>query len=257
MFLSIGDNQVNHNGADILRYHRWDVGRLMARSSDSNFLIALFRDKTFQAGEIRRVILISVVYLIVTTALMGVIYHQLLNQLLSGNAPLLFVSEDIELATEAIPGLGAVLGKWLLVMLGVNVLITLCISIYISRRLGRPILALKRTLREISNGNLDVKLRASDNQEFGEIVTELSEAMLSIRLKIGEAKQSMQEVTEQQAAANETPDEAKDSALDNCRSALDFFQTDSEESNEGDTDDSETELTLQDEDAVDGSDKVA
>ena len=63
----------------------------MARSSDSNILLSLFRDKTFQAHEIRRVISLSVIYLVVTTALVGVFYHQMLGRLLEGMAPLLFV----------------------------------------------------------------------------------------------------------------------------------------------------------------------
>ena len=124
-------------------------GVLMARSSDSNFLVALLRDKTFQAREIRRVIALSFVYLAITTALVGVFYHQMLGSLLEGMAPLLFVSEDMSLANEAIPALSAVLGKWLISMLVVNVLITVALSIYITRRLGHPILAIKRPSNNI------------------------------------------------------------------------------------------------------------
>ena len=40
----------------------------MARSSDSFFLLALIKDKTFQAREIRRVIAFATLYLVITTA---------------------------------------------------------------------------------------------------------------------------------------------------------------------------------------------
>lgn len=202
----------------------------MARSSDSNFLISLLRDKTFQAREIRRVIILSLVYLTVTTALIAVFYHYMIDALLQGDAPLLFVSEDIALANEALPTLATVLGKWMLAMLGINVLITTALAIYITRKLGHPILAIKRALREIGNGNLDVRLRASDKSEFGEISYELGEAMHSVRTQIAAAKQSMDTITtlksEPSTASNE---EDVDGALNNCRSALDFFQVQEEQ----------------------------
>lgn len=198
----------------------------MARSSDSIYPIALLRDKSFQAREIRRVIMLSMLYLAVTTVLVGVFYHQMLGSLLEGMAPLLFVSEDIAMANEALPTMSAVLGKWMLIMLGVNVLITISLAIYITRKLGQPILAIKRALRDIGNGNLDVRLRAGDKNEFGEIATELMKAMQSVRLQISSAKESMEQVsTLQEQPATDSKDADVDIALSSCKSALDFFQT--------------------------------
>ena len=163
----------------------------MTRSSDSPFPLSIFRDKTFQAREIRRVIALSLVYLLITTVLLGVFYQQMLGQLLQGAAPLFFVSEDMQLANEAIPAMTAVLGKWMLAMLAVNVIITIALGIYITRRLGQPLMAIKRSLREIGAGNLDVRLRASDSKDFGEIADELSIALSSIRRQIGAAKSEL------------------------------------------------------------------
>lgn len=229
----------------------FSVGVNMARSSDSNFLVALFRDKTLQAREIRRVIGLSLIYLIVTTVLVGFFYHQLLGRFLEGMAPLLFVSEDMALANEAIPALGSVLTKWLIAMLVVNVLITFCLGIYISRTLGRPILAIKRALNEIGNGNLEVKLRSTDSKEFGEICTALNKAMHSIRLQISSAKDNVSEATRLQQANTQANTVAHngelDIVLDNCREALDFFQTE----------DTDPEFTLVDIDDDSNSHKVA
>lgn len=182
----------------------------MARSSDSVFPLSLIRDRTFQAREIRRVIKLSIVYLVVTTVLVGVFYHQMLGRLIEGVAPLLFVSEDMALATEVIPPVGTVLVKWLVAMLLVNVAITAVLGVWITRRLGQPLLAIKRTLREIENGNLDVRLRTSDSREFGELAEALSEAMHAVRHKIAEAQRS-----------------AADGAHEQTRAALDWFQVDS------------------------------
>ncbi len=197
----------------------------MARSSDSNFILAILRDKTFQAREIRRVVMLTFVYLVITTALVGVFYHQMLGRLIEGMAPLLFVSEDMALANEALPTLSDVLGKWLIAMLLINATITIALGIFITRRLGHPILAIKRSLREIGDGNLDVRLRASDKGEFGEIAGELTTAMRSVREQIQAAQSGIAQVGDIDASA--TNAESVNSALQECRTALNYFTVDS------------------------------
>jgi len=195
----------------------------MARSSDSLFPLALLRDRTFQAREIRRVMKLAGIYLAATTVLVGVFYHQMLGQLLEGMAPLLFVSEDMALAAEAVPSLGAVLGKWLIAMLALNAIITVALGVYILRKLGAPLLAIKRSLREIGAGNLDVRMRAGDDSEFGELVDELAGAMASVRRHVSAAR-----------AGLDRPDDA-DAAIADCRAALDWFTLDSANEPDGGT----------------------
>ncbi|MBX2879034.1 MAG: hypothetical protein KTR32_03825 [Granulosicoccus sp.] len=218
----------------------------MARSSDSNFLVAFFRDKTFQAREIRRVIGLSLVYLIITTALVGIFYHHMLDNLLQGMAPLLFVSEDIALTNDVIPAIGAVLGNWLLVMLAINTIITACVAIYITRHLGQPLLAIKRALNEIGDGNLDVRLRSSDNKDFNELVSALTSATHSIRVQISAAKEQMNEIKTLRQTRPITDNPEMNTALDNCHGALEFFQVDKE-----------PELSLIDIDDIDDANRVA
>jgi len=191
----------------------------MARASDSNFILAIFRDKTFQAREIRRVIFLTLIYLLVTTVLLGVFYNHMLGELISGNSPLLFASEDMNLVNEAVPPLGAVLARWLIAMMVVNVILTVALGIYITRKLGHPLMAIRRTLREVSSGNLDVRLRESDNSEFGELSEELQGALTVIRNQVAEAKASIAEGEDGDTAA----------ALTNARNALNYFQVDSME----------------------------
>ncbi len=196
----------------------------MARSSDSFFLLALLKDKTFQAREIRRVIAFATLYLVITTVLLGVFYNQMLGQMVSGTAPMLFVSEDMNMINEQIPSLASVLGRWILIMLVVNVIVTTLISMYIVRKLGQPILAVKRALREIGEGKLNVRLRASDDREFGEIFEAVEAAVSNINERVATAKSEMlivQELQQQPA-----PDSAAVSAsLNNCQQALDYFTT--------------------------------
>ncbi len=206
----------------------------MSRSSDSNFLLALLRDKTFQAREIRRVVGLSFIYLVATTAILGFFYHQMLGNLLDGMAPLFFVSEDMQLVNEAVPSLSTLLGKWIIAMMVLNALITVCLGIYITRRLGHPLMAIKRTLREIGAGNLDVRLRASDSKDFGEIAHELTAAMRLVREQIAAAKQQIDSADEL-VNQPEPRSESVDAALRNCKLALDYFQVDSEHAGENDT----------------------
>ena len=197
----------------------------MARSSDSFFLLSILKDKTFQAREIRRVMALSAIYLVITSVLLGVFYHQILNGLVAGQAPLLFASEDMRLIAESVPDVTTLLSKWILAMLVVNVLLTATLAIYITRKLGHPLLAIKRTLREIGEGNLDVRLRESDKGEFGEIADELTNAVSSIREQISAAKSEIAQVEDDK-------DNSTDNALRNAKMALDYFQVDSADSNE-------------------------
>jgi len=204
----------------------------MARSSDLVFPLSILKDKTFQAREIRRVLALSMMYLLITTAMLGLFYHQMIGNLVEGVAPLFFVSEDMQLANEAVPSISAVLAKWVISMMLVNLLVTVILGVYITRKLGHPLLAIKRTLREIGNGNLDVKLRASDNKEFGEISSELTMAMRSIREQIAAAKQEINQADEHLQAGDSSKDSEvdRDQAVRNCKMALDYFQVDSSES---------------------------
>ncbi len=197
----------------------------MARSSDSFFLMAILKDKTFQAREIRRVLLLSLMYLVITTAMLGIFYYQIIGNLVDGIAPLFFVSEDMQLVNEAVPAVSSVLAKWIGAMMLVNIVVTIALGIYITRKLGHPLLAIKRTLREVGNGNLDVRLRESDNKEFGEISSALTEAMASVREQISAAKLEINQANEAAQQPNQDK-ERSDQALKNCKLALDYFQVD-------------------------------
>ena len=98
------------------------------------------------------------------------------------------------------------------------------ISMYIIRKLGQPLLAVKRALREIGEGNLDVRLRADDDKEFADVSAALQSAVVSINRQIADAKgqmQTLQELQQQPAASAEDFSES----LNNCRDALDYFNT--------------------------------
>ena len=160
----------------------------MARSSDAAFPLSLVRDKAFQIRQIRRVLALTLFFIVQSTLVLGIFYHLFLGRLVEGNAPLLFASEDMGAISEAIPPLGTVLGQWLVVMLVINAVVTTGIAVYILRRLGNPILAIKRALNEIGDGNLDVRLRINDSREFGELCEALNRALEQVQGKIGEAR---------------------------------------------------------------------
>ncbi|MFT4730158.1 MAG: methyl-accepting chemotaxis protein, partial [Granulosicoccus sp.] len=149
----------------------------MVRSSDASFPMSLFSDKTFQLRLIRRIALMATLFIIQSTIVLGVFYYSFLGKLVAGNAPLLFASEDMGRLGDAIPSMSSVLGWWLAVMLIINGLVTAIIGIYLLRKLGNPILAIKRALNEIGDGNLSVRLRTDDNREFNELCIALNRAL--------------------------------------------------------------------------------
>jgi len=194
----------------------------MARSSDAAFPMSLIRDKTFQLRQIRRVLLLTLFFILQSTIVLGIFYHTFLGNLVAGNAPLFFASEDMGALADSIPELGSVLTHWLVVMLVVNGLVTTAIAVYILRRLGSPILAIKRALNEIGEGNLEVRLRTGDGREFSELCDALNRALEQVQGKISEARTltRVMETLEDQPA----PDEHDiRQAMFECRDVLSYF----------------------------------
>ena len=178
----------------------------MARSSDAAFPLSLVRDKTFQMRQVRRVLLLTLFFIVQSTIVLGVFYHYFLGSLVEGTAPLLFASEDLAAFSEQIPNLSTVLGKWLLVMLLINALVTTAIAVYVLRKLGNPILAIKRALNEIGSGNLSVRLRTGDSDEFSELCDSLNRALDKVHEKISSARELTRVI--EQLEDQPEPDEA-------------------------------------------------
>ncbi len=189
----------------------------MARASDHNFLLALLRDQTFQAREIRRVLVFTSLYVALTTVLLGFFYHYMLGSMVQGVSPLMFVSEDMQSVDENVPGMGAMLGKWLLLMLLINLVVTLGAGIYIVRKLGAPIMAMRRVIREIGDGNFAVKVRKDKDSEFSEVFNTLAEASDKLSLQLSKANAALDIESEDIAALK--------NAIDESRDALAYFKT--------------------------------
>lgn len=198
----------------------------MSRSSDASFPMSLFRDKTFQLRLIRRIALMATLFIIQSTIVLGVFYYSFLGNLVAGNAPLLFASEDMGGLGDAIPSMSSVLGWWLAVMLIINGLVTAVIGTYVLRKLGNPILAIKRALNEIGDGNLSVRLRTDDNREFNELCIALNRALEQVNGKISEAR----ELTKVLDTLDDQPmpdEKTVLKAMEDCRDVLKYFDTDS------------------------------
>jgi len=194
----------------------------MARSSDAIFPLSLIKDKAFQMRQIKRVLWLTLFFIVQSTIILGLCYHYLLGEIVAGTAPLMFASEDLQLLTESVPSTKEVMMRWVFIMLGVNALITLAIGIYIMRKLGNPLLAMRRALNELGDGNLDVRLRSGDSKEFSELHEALNRAVEQMQSKIEEARQETRilDTLEQQPS----PDAQEvEQALKNCRDVLNFF----------------------------------
>ena len=200
------------------------MDKTMARASDSFFLFAIFRDQTFQMRQVRRVMLLAGLFVLQSTIVLGVFYHFLLGEMVAGTGPMLFASDELQRLNSQIPGLTSVLGRWIIIMLVVNVLLTAAVAFYIFRKLGTPLLAIKRVLNEIAGGNLDVRLRSGDSGEFAEIVDALNGAVSCMQEKIGDAKLTVESVDADNAQTPADTDRVKQ-ALTDCKQALAYFET--------------------------------
>ena len=194
----------------------------MARSSDAAFPLSLIRDRVFQLRQIRRVMLLTLFFIAQSTLVLGIFYHSFLGRLVAGNAPLLFASEDLGAMAEAVPALSTVLGQWLAVMLVLNAIVTTVIAVYILRKLGNPILAIKRALNEIGDGNLNVRLRVNDSREFGELCEALNRALEQVHGKINEARE-LTRVIDELDDQPQPSEQTLRKAITECRDVLSYF----------------------------------
>lgn len=203
----------------------------MARSSDASFPMSLIRDKTFQLRQIRRVVMLTAFFIVQSTLILGVFYYAFLGNLVEGNAPLLFASEDLGGVSEAVPPMSAVLSRWLLVMLIVNGIVTSAIAVYIMRKLGNPILAIRRALNEIGDGNLNVRLRVNDNLEFSELCESLNRALEQVNFKISEARKLTRIIEELDDQPPPDVDTVRD-AMAKANNVLSYFDHDKDAGND-------------------------
>jgi methyl-accepting chemotaxis protein len=194
----------------------------MARSSDAIFPLSLIKDKTFQLQQIRRVMWITLFFIVQSTLLLGIFYHNLIGKIVAGTAPLLFASEELQTLSDKVPTAGAVMGEWLLWMLLLNALVTVAVAGYILRKLGNPMLAIRRALTDIGKGNLDVRLRTGDASEFSELSVALNEALEQIQRHIDDARAQTQLIEQLDQQPEPDPAEVRQALL-NCRTALSFF----------------------------------
>jgi len=194
----------------------------MARSSDAAFPLSLLRDKAFQLRQIRRVLYLTLFFIVQSTLVLGIFYHTFLGNLVAGNAPILFASEDMGAMADAIPPLGTVLGQWMVVMLLINAIVTIGVAVYILRKLGSPLLAIRRALNEIGDGNLSVRLRVHDSREFGELCDALNRALEQVHGKISEARELTRVI--ESLEDQPVPDEKTVlKAMTECRDVLSYF----------------------------------
>jgi len=199
----------------------------MARSSDAVFPLSLFRDKAFQLGQIRRVIWLTLFFIVQSTLILGVFYYFLLGDIVDGTAPLLFTSEDMAMLNEQIPTVTSVMMRWLAIMLVINAIVTCAIAVYVIRKLGNPILAMHRALNELGDGNLNVRLRKGDSKEFNELYMAMNRATTNIQLQVESARAETDIVEELEAQPGPNTGADADQAIDaleKCRNVLSFFE---------------------------------
>ncbi len=206
----------------------------MARASDANFLQAILRDQTFHMRLIRRVMLLAGTFVLISTAILALFYHYILGRLVEGTGPMLFAADDIQRLDQQMPALGGLLGSWMLIMLLINLALTAAVSLYIIRKLGSPLLAIKRALGEVAEGKLDVRLRASDATEFQEVTEALNRAMEQVQSKVHLAKEQARLGGEIENQPTPDADEIR-RALQNCHQALSYFHTDGPHTDGGDS----------------------
>lgn len=182
----------------------------------------LVLEKGFHLRQIRRLILLMIIMIFISTLCLGIFYSHILNILISGDMPAYFLPEDMLSIDAKLPGLQSTLLSWVLGMLCINVFITVILGVYITHKLGSPLYHFKCAAQAIGNGKLSTDIHLDKGDEFKDLAEGLNSAVARVQLMIMMVKENMQ--TLEQATAGTDSPEIKE-AIQGCHEALDYFET--------------------------------
>lgn len=114
------------------------------------------------------------------------------------------------ISTNELNGYIASLQYSILSLVTVLVIITVVITVFISSKLTKNIIRLKNFVTEISNGNLDSKLRIKSNDEIGELVTaskKMQQSLKQYRMMVNSIERELKDKVELLEEANVRKDE--------------------------------------------------
>ena len=182
----------------------------------------LFEEPGLHTSAIRKVLMLSAAFVLLSTGIVAVFHYQLVSQVTAGSGPMLFIPDEMQAVYDSLPGVSDIVGRYLAIMLGLNLVVVGAIVYYAIHKLGRPLVLLRRYIHALGEGQLDIDIQLAKNDELNDIADSLSEATARIHMMILAIKDNVDLLESQ---ADQADPQTISIVVDGCRAALAYFET--------------------------------
>ena len=179
--------------------------------------------KKFRNQQILRLMAMLFASSIVTSFVLVEMYFQITDIWSNTDLPVYFSPEASEHLNATFPTLTSTLGKWLAVVLGLNLLLLGIAGGLITYRLAKPLYLLHRAVQEIGDGKLHTDIKLGKGADLHSLADSLNSAVSKIQLMIMTLQQEIEHF--EGLAENQPPSEELNQLIDNSKLALEYFET--------------------------------
>jgi len=178
-------------------------------------------EKAFRLRQMRRVLLLTLLSVLISTVALAFFYSHWLDLFSGGDLPLYFAPEELADMTRQIPGMQETMVMWLLILGGINAVVTMVASVFMTYTLGGPLYRLKADMQKIGDGDLMTHIQLRDGDEYQDMAESINDSVEQLR-------RAMQGIQSQVAKLHELHVEGEEKeklkqAIGNIETELDYF----------------------------------
>ncbi|MEM7221033.1 MAG: HAMP domain-containing protein [Pseudomonadota bacterium] len=192
----------------------------MDKQSDSGASARRFRSR-----QIRRLLWVSMISMVATTAIFAKFYGDLTSAFTGGDLPVFFLPEQMAELNESIPAFSQIMGEWAAFTLLLELGILFLTSAFITYRLATPLYRVNEAIREIGEGKLYTDIELGDGDEFQSLARNLNEAVAKVQLMIMTLEMDLGTLEGMASDNTEVDRELMRQTIENSREALSYFET--------------------------------
>jgi len=134
-------------------------------------------ERNFRLRQMRRVLVLTLLSVAISTVALAFFYSHLLHLFSGGDLPLYFAPEELESMTQQIPGMQETMWMWLLILGGINAVVTIIASTFMTYKLGGPLYRLKADMYKIGSGDLRTHIQLRTGDEYQDVADSINESV--------------------------------------------------------------------------------
>jgi len=178
-------------------------------------------ERAFRMRQMWRILALTLVSVLISTVALAFFYSHMLSLFAGGDMPLYFAPENMETLTQNIPGMQETMIQWLLILGGINAVVTVIAATFMTYKLGGPLYRLKADMDVIGQGDLSKRIHLRQGDEYQDVAT-------SINTSVQHLDDAVANIHAQLAAFQDihlhgAEQEKLEQAISQMQSSLDYF----------------------------------